>query len=195
MRKKILFLILVSLLIVNARFSETPIDDLNMQTHFIQELNVDNFDQVLYTSKYLMVNFYDPDNWLSVKFAPNFMAAAHENKDSEVTFARVNIKSNASLKEKYEINQIPSLLWFANASQSFYEGCRDVESITNFVLNKDFVPETKTSSGVTCEFGFYGYPEEGHVVVLNDENFQEAVSHYEKVLVELYAPWCGHCQA
>ena len=37
--------------------------------------------------------------------------------------------------------------------------------------------------------------QEDGVLVLSSSNFDLALSEYDHILVEFYAPWCGHCQA
>jgi len=48
-------------------------------------------------------------------------------------------------------------------------------------------------SSVFCE-GHWGYNEEDDVIVMTTATIDEIVAKYDHVLVEFYAPWCGHCK-
>lgn len=39
------------------------------------------------------------------------------------------------------------------------------------------------------------FKEEGNVIVIEDDNYEEVVAAYPKLLIEFYAPWCGHCKS
>ena len=38
------------------------------------------------------------------------------------------------------------------------------------------------------------YDEEDDVLVLHESDFSEATEEFDFIMVEFYAPWCGHCK-
>jgi protein disulfide-isomerase A1 len=47
---------------------------------------------------------------------------------------------------------------------------------------------------VLAAFASAHFPEEEDVIVLSDPTFDHALEDFPQLLVEFYAPWCGHCK-
>jgi len=65
------------------------------------------------------------------------------------------------------------------------------ESYDTRMILSSLIPIAFLFSSVTTE----EIKEEKGVLVLTDKNFDQAINENEFILVEFYAPWCGHCQA
>ncbi|KAG9144528.1 hypothetical protein Leryth_010747 [Lithospermum erythrorhizon] len=47
----------------------------------------------------------------------------------------------------------------------------------------------------TSFWGVYGeFVVDGRVLELNDSNIDAAISTFDYIFIDFYAPWCGHCK-
>jgi len=152
----------------------------------VKDLDSENFDSFVDGSKAAFVEFFAPWCGHCKKLAPEYEIVGDAfSKTPEVVIAKVDCDKHKALKDRFSIRGYPSLRFFPKGSTTpqEYSGGRDAGDIIEYINNK--VGTRAKIPGKT--------PSE--VVVLNPENFNSIVLDGSKdVLVEFYAPWCGHCK-
>ncbi|KAG0327329.1 hypothetical protein BG004_002787 [Podila humilis] len=134
-----------------------------------------------------LVEFYAPWCGHCKNLAPVYeeLGGAFAGKKDKVLIAKVDADAHRELGSRFNVKGFPTLKWFPKGIQGEpedYSGGRDLESLASFVAEKSGVKSSiaKVISAVS---------------VLTDANFDAEVLHSGKnVLVEFYAPWCGHCK-
>jgi len=135
--------------------------------------------------KVLLLNFFAPWCGHCKHLAPEYEIVGEAfAKSKDVVIAKVDADAHKDLGNRFDVHGYPTLMWFPKGSTTpdQYEGGRTAEDILNFV-NEKAGTNARLKKAAT------------DVVVLTDENFDRIVMDGTKdVLVEFYAPWCGHCK-
>jgi len=102
----------------------------------------------------------------------------------KVVIAKVDADQHKDLGSRFGVQGYPTLKFFPKGTTTpeDYEGGRTADDIISFVNSKAGT-HAKIKKAPTA------------VTVLDDTNFEKIVLDSNKdVLVEFYAPWCGHCK-
>jgi protein disulfide-isomerase-like protein len=106
-------------------------------------------------------------------------------RDPSVVIAKADCDAHKELSSRFDVSGFPTLKFFPKGSPKSpkpYEGGRTAEDIVNWINN-----EVGTKARIKKA--------PSNVVVLTPANFDKIVLDSSKdVLVEFYAPWCGHCK-
>eukprot|EP01134_Creolimax_fragrantissima_P005470 CFRG5470T1 len=156
----------------------------------VTTLTPDNFDQVIDGShKNYVVAFVAPWCGHCKSLKPAWSEAAVAVKkggfDETLGFAVVDADEHKELGHKYDVTGYPTIKLFkaGNTDAEDYEGPRDTDGILLYV-NKEFGINARVHRPPKA------------VIELTEDNFNEVVLDPTKhVLVEFYAPWCGHCKS
>ncbi|RWR83116.1 putative protein disulfide-isomerase A6 [Cinnamomum micranthum f. kanehirae] len=149
-------------------------------------LTEENFEKEVGQDRGALVEFYAPWCGHCKKLAPEYERLGSSFKKAKsVLIGKVDCDDQKNLCTKYDVTGYPTIKWFPKGSlePQKYEGPRTAESLTEFVNTEG---GTNVKMAVTPS----------NVVVLTAENFDAVVLDESKdVLVEFYAPWCGHCKS
>ncbi|KAL4588382.1 hypothetical protein LXL04_001266 [Taraxacum kok-saghyz] len=149
-------------------------------------LTEDNFEKEVGQDRGALVEFYAPWCGHCKKLAPEYeKLGASFKKSKSIMIGKVDCDEHKGVCSKFGVSGYPTIQWFPKGSlePKKYEGARTAEALVEYV-NSEGGTNVKIASVPTS------------VVVLNSDNFDEIVLNSKKdVLVEFYAPWCGHCKS
>ncbi|KAH6582366.1 hypothetical protein BASA60_001970 [Batrachochytrium salamandrivorans] len=149
-------------------------------------LTPDNFDKIVGGQQDVLVEFYAPWCGHCKSLEPLYeeVATSYVKHKSSVVIAKVDADAHRSLGDRFGITGFPTLKWFSKNSvvPKDYSGGRDVSSISEFIqTNTGLRPVTAVVHK--------------SVKVLTESTFNaEVLESGKNILVEFYAPWCGHCK-
>jgi len=151
----------------------------------VKDLTPDNFDSYVDGSKAAFVEFFAPWCGHCKSLAPVYEVVGDAfAKIPDVVIAKVDADKHKDLGGRFGVSGFPTLKFFPKGSTTpeDYEGGRDANDIIEFI-NRKTGSRARVSKAPS------------DVAILDSTNFDKIVLDTSKhVLVEFYAPWCGHCK-
>jgi len=169
------------------------------------ELTSNNFDrQVLKSNEVWMVEFYAPWCGHCKSLAPEWLKAA-KALQGVVKVGAVNMDEHQSLGAPYGIKGFPTIKIFGadKLKPSDYNGGRTAKDIVDAALREASsvvrarLSGRSSTSGSSRTGGGSGGSGtgSGKVIESSESKFKtDVMDNDDLVLVEFYAPWCGHCK-
>jgi len=149
------------------------------------DLTASNFDEIVDGEKNVFIEFFAPWCGHCKALAPEYEIVADAYaKESNVVIAKVDCTVEKDLGTRFGVSGYPTLKFFkkGKTEPDAYNSGRTADDIVSFI-NRE--------SGAR---GFIKKPASA-VVQLDSSNFDAiALDTSKDVLVEFYAPWCGHCK-
>jgi len=150
----------------------------------VASLDTDSFDKFVGGDKPALVEFFAPWCGHCKALAPVWEELATTFKGQDVVIASVDADQHRSLGARFGVSGYPTLKWFPAGStepEDYRQG-RAIDDLVDFV-NRKAGTNVRIKQAPTF------------VVDANDDTFDSIVLDTSKnVLVEFYAPWCGHCK-
>lgn len=140
-----------------------------------------NFDSFVADKDTVLLEFYAPWCGHCKQFAPEYekIASVLKEHDPPVPVAKIDATTESGLAGRFDVSGYPTIKILKKGQAVDYEGSRTQEEIVAKV--KEVAQPSWT-------------PPPEVTLVLTTDNFDEVVDAADIILVEFYAPWCGHCK-
>ncbi|XP_028412228.1 protein disulfide-isomerase A4-like [Dendronephthya gigantea] len=161
--------------------SDTSDAILNQDEKSVVTLTKDNFDDFIKDTATVLVEFYAPWCGHCKNLAPIYEKAAKvlKGNDPPVFLGAVDATVETDLASRFDISGYPTLKFFKKGVAIDYDGPRDEDGIVEYMKER-----------ADSEWK----PPPQAVITLGKDNFTNFVNKEPLMLVEFYAPWCGHCK-
>ncbi|KAM6971156.1 protein disulfide-isomerase A4 [Tautogolabrus adspersus] len=145
-------------------------------------LNDKNFETFMEGKDTVLIEFYAPWCGHCKQFVPEYekIAQALKENDPPIPVAKVDATVASDLATRFEVSGYPTIKILKKGEPVDYDGERTEKAIVarvKEVAQPDWKPPPEAT------------------LVLTKDNFDETVNNADIILVEFYAPWCGHCKS
>ncbi|XP_061821458.1 protein disulfide-isomerase A4 [Nerophis lumbriciformis] len=141
-----------------------------------------NFESFMEGKDTVLVEFYAPWCGHCKQFAPEYEKIAQTlmENDPPIPVAKVDATVAKDVASRFDVSGYPTIKILKKGEPVAYDGDRTEQAIVarvKEVAQPDWKPPPEAT------------------LVLTKDNFDETVNNADIILVEFYAPWCGHCKS
>ncbi|KAI9642186.1 hypothetical protein NHQ30_008988 [Ciborinia camelliae] len=115
----------------------------------VQELNANNFDRIILSGKFALVDFYAPYCKYCVELDPHYKQLAEDFAfaSDKLVIAKVDVNEHESFLARYDIQQYPTIMFFNGNGDDpeKYQYMRETDAMTKFLAEKTGISPSDAS--------------------------------------------------